>query len=190
MKPRHKLNGGCGATLCNNCSAIISIGHTDELFCRLCKGVEDLGKFDSHCYELIKEFPGSDELGTVHKYPSEVAGISWLGTETYDKFPEFWRKIDLKRKFLFKTEDQVDVYERDTYYAVVNDKEIQQWSTEKYFFSKVKKFSDLENAKSYLVDKVKLLTLTEVMEVYNICLKSESIGSFKDFLINKIKSKL
>jgi hypothetical protein len=33
MKPIHKFNNGNGATLCNSCSKIISIGLTDELFC-------------------------------------------------------------------------------------------------------------------------------------------------------------
>jgi hypothetical protein len=37
MKPIHKLNGGDGATLCNNCSTVISKGLTDELFCDSCK---------------------------------------------------------------------------------------------------------------------------------------------------------
>lgn len=32
-KPIHKLNNGKGATLCNNCSKIINIGFTNELYC-------------------------------------------------------------------------------------------------------------------------------------------------------------
>ena len=38
MKPIHKFNNGNGATLCNSCSKIISIGLTEELFC--CKQCE------------------------------------------------------------------------------------------------------------------------------------------------------
>jgi hypothetical protein len=35
-KPIHKLNNGIGATLCNECSVIISTGITDDLFCDSC----------------------------------------------------------------------------------------------------------------------------------------------------------
>jgi hypothetical protein len=37
MKPIHKLNGGLGATLCHNCSVIISTGLTEDLYCDACK---------------------------------------------------------------------------------------------------------------------------------------------------------
>lgn len=189
MRPKHKVNGGCGATLCNNCNNVIAIGHTDELLCRFCKGANDLGKFDSVSYELIKEFPGSEALGTVHKYPIEVAGNTWLGTETYDKFPEFWKRIDDGKKFLFKTEDQIDIYEGDTYYAVINDKEIQENSSERYFFARVKKFKSLENAKSYLFRKVKVLTFDEIIETW-LLWKIVGGESFEHALMNKIKSKI
>jgi len=33
LKPIHKLNGGLGATLCYNCTKIISVGLTKELYC-------------------------------------------------------------------------------------------------------------------------------------------------------------
>ena len=36
MKPKHKFNGGRGATLCNKCSVIISEGFTEALFCNTC----------------------------------------------------------------------------------------------------------------------------------------------------------
>lgn len=35
IKPIHKFNNGNGATLCNYCSKIISIGLTDNLYCDL-----------------------------------------------------------------------------------------------------------------------------------------------------------
>lgn len=37
MKPIHKFNNGIGATICNHCSAIISIGLTDDLYCDKCR---------------------------------------------------------------------------------------------------------------------------------------------------------
>jgi hypothetical protein len=37
MKPIHKFNNGRGATICNQCSVIISVGLTDDLYCKECK---------------------------------------------------------------------------------------------------------------------------------------------------------
>jgi len=42
MRPIHKLNNGTGATLCNECSIIISNGLTNELFCNICKTYKNL----------------------------------------------------------------------------------------------------------------------------------------------------
>ena len=36
IHPIHKLNGGIGATLCNNCGKTICLGHTEELYCDYC----------------------------------------------------------------------------------------------------------------------------------------------------------
>ena len=36
MKPIHKFNNGNGATLCHKCNCIISIGFTDDLYCKEC----------------------------------------------------------------------------------------------------------------------------------------------------------
>ena len=43
LKPIHKFNNGNGATLCNCCRTIISVGDpVDELFCEDCKPNEAL----------------------------------------------------------------------------------------------------------------------------------------------------
>lgn len=36
MKPIHKFNNGNGATLCHKCNGIISLGLTDDLYCKPC----------------------------------------------------------------------------------------------------------------------------------------------------------
>lgn len=36
MKPIHKFNGGMGATLCHNCSVIITVGFSDDCYCLKC----------------------------------------------------------------------------------------------------------------------------------------------------------
>ena len=60
IKPFHKFNNGNGATLCHNCSSIISIGHTDDLFCENCEEyfkIQYSGKFNSmsELYLLIEK---------------------------------------------------------------------------------------------------------------------------------------
>lgn len=56
MKPIHKLNGGDGATLCNNCSTIISKGLTNDLFCDSCKNTPAANsKKLKHKVALFKE---------------------------------------------------------------------------------------------------------------------------------------
>ena len=46
MKPIHKFNNGQGATLCNQCNCIISIGFTKDIYCKECK---------DHRKELLQE---------------------------------------------------------------------------------------------------------------------------------------
>jgi len=36
MKPIHKFNNGNGATLCNQCSVIITTNLTNDLYCEYC----------------------------------------------------------------------------------------------------------------------------------------------------------
>ena len=36
MKPIHKFNNGVGATLCHQCNCIISLGYTEDLYCKRC----------------------------------------------------------------------------------------------------------------------------------------------------------
>ena len=42
MKPIHKFNGGVGATLCNNCSVIITEKLTNDLYCKDCINIKNL----------------------------------------------------------------------------------------------------------------------------------------------------
>jgi len=52
MKPIHKFNGSLGATLCNQCSVIITTGLTDDLYCKECK---------DHRKKLLIEIMKEDE---------------------------------------------------------------------------------------------------------------------------------
>lgn len=42
MKPIHKFNGGREATLCHTCRTIISLSHSDTLFCKPCLETKEL----------------------------------------------------------------------------------------------------------------------------------------------------
>jgi hypothetical protein len=48
MKPIHKFNNGRGATLCNQCSVIITTDLTDDLYCNKCRKemLQDIMKDD------------------------------------------------------------------------------------------------------------------------------------------------
>jgi hypothetical protein len=60
LKPIHKFNGGLGATLCNECRAIINNGLTDDILCPKCT---DDNLFND------KYFPDEvPEKKTIHKY--------------------------------------------------------------------------------------------------------------------------
>jgi hypothetical protein len=45
-------------------------------------------------FRLIKEYPNSPKLGTVHTYiEAGACGGDWLGTYHYKKFNEFWEEV-------------------------------------------------------------------------------------------------
>jgi hypothetical protein len=52
MKPIHKFNNGNLATICNQCSVIITTGLTDDLYCKECK---------DHRKKLLIEIMKEDE---------------------------------------------------------------------------------------------------------------------------------
>lgn len=56
MKPIHKFNGGKGATLCHTCRVIISVGLTDDLYCKKCNTM----KKEFVPYEQAVELKGLD----------------------------------------------------------------------------------------------------------------------------------
>jgi hypothetical protein len=92
MKPIHKFNGGIGATLCNECSKIISEGMTDDLFCD-----EHGGK--KFKYTLIRERDGLT-IGA-----NKIAWIEWSGNGTgkaMHEEPELDRSLMLEPSISYK----------------------------------------------------------------------------------------
>ena len=59
LKPIHKFNGGRGATLCNECRKIISVGFVDELYC------QEHGGKPVYKYKLVREHDGKIMEGNV-----------------------------------------------------------------------------------------------------------------------------
>jgi hypothetical protein len=47
VTPKHKFNNGSGATLCNNCNAIINTGLTEDLYCMECEALVQTGLVDN-----------------------------------------------------------------------------------------------------------------------------------------------
>jgi hypothetical protein len=112
MKPIHKFNNGRGATICNQCSVIITTGLTDDLYCKECKDHrkkllieimkedEDLGLYIE---QMEKEEPKQETLEEVaerlysdKEYPmygeirrhSFIAGAKWSQEQDKNKYSE------------------------------------------------------------------------------------------------------
>jgi transcription antitermination factor NusA-like protein len=73
MKPIHKFNNGRGATLCNQCSVIISVGLTDDLYCEEC---------NNHRKKLLIEIMKEDEdlglyIEQMEKEETKQETLSW-----------------------------------------------------------------------------------------------------------------
>ena len=81
IKPIHKLNGGTGATLCNECSVIINTGMTEELFCEKHK------KYSAHNVTL-KEVPKAKYTlkrldDGLTKTAQNVTFVEWNKDDTF-----------------------------------------------------------------------------------------------------------
>ena len=108
-------------------------------------------------YKLIKEYPGSPKLGTIvnhvkgwGSYESYFDGDLVYSTYAIENYPEFWQEI---KEPLFTTEDGVNLYEGDHYYAVYST-----WLYDRIYltpgnpviFKHTKNFSTKEKAEKYI----------------------------------------
>jgi hypothetical protein len=120
MKPIHKFNGSLGATLCHQCSVIITTELTDDLYCKECKDHrkkllieimkedEDLGLYieqmekeesEQETLEEAAERLYSDKeysmYGEIRRH-SFIAGAKWQQEQDKNKYSEEEvRKISL-----------------------------------------------------------------------------------------------
>ena len=96
MKPIHKFNNGNLATICNQCSVIITTGLTDDLYCNKCRKemLQDIMKNDE---ELGLYFEQMEKEESKQDTLEEVA--EWL-YPIYDRFKydEDWVEDVTKRR--------------------------------------------------------------------------------------------
>jgi hypothetical protein len=90
MKSIHKFNGSLGATLCNQCSVIITTGLTDDLYCEECK---------DHRKKLLIEIMKEDEALGLYIEQMEKEELK---QETLEEAAErFYNTEDLQRDCTF-----------------------------------------------------------------------------------------
>jgi hypothetical protein len=91
MKPIHKFNNGQGATLCHQCNCIISLGHTDDLYCKEYKEIihEVALEFAIDHHEMYE----TSNLGSMHF--GFIEGAKWHQEQDKNKYNE----EDLKEAF-------------------------------------------------------------------------------------------
>ena len=124
-------------------------------------------------YKLIKEYPGSPILGTVHS--GALLFNTTYGCLKLELYPEFWEEV---KEPILTTEDGVDLYEGDRVYFYINiitkssilDTKLMSFPPSKDF----KYFSTKEAAEDYvklnkpvfsrkdLLDFIKIHTWTEM----------------------------
>lgn len=132
-------------------------------------------------YRLIKEYPGSPNIGTIH---SDSKSTEWLGLNVYEKHQEYWSKIEEQLSII--TEDGVEMYNGDLHWVVLNQSMFET-SSIMWYFGTIKRFSTKELASEYLYNKVKVLTYDEIMFVFTeLISKREFSDGLKKLIISKL----
>jgi len=110
-------------------------------------------------YKLIKEYPNSPKIGTVHT--NDYYNNFWKGENFYSKYPEFWEKISIS----ITTEDGGSLEEGEYYYAVDPTTYEIVPSVVDYnsSSSKWKKFFNIVEARKYVSSKQCCLTIEDVI---------------------------
>ena len=84
VKPIHKFNGGNGATLCNNCRAIIAEGLTEQVYCKKCK--------DEMSHTLQGSMTKVNETWLVY-YREELMGPRVIRNHEYQLHPDSVKEL-------------------------------------------------------------------------------------------------
>jgi len=130
-------------------------------------------------YKLIKEYPGSENLG--YEVSSDCGTLEWKGTNFYEKYPEYWEKVNeylwwvvfTKEEALFKT---YTPYLIETYAYHVNDSR--------------KCFKTKEEAEEFILFNKPCLSYSDIIWNFEERPKKDDVLIKIDKLIQVIKSKL
>lgn len=130
-------------------------------------------------YKLIKEYPGSPELGTIHCSENNI--MSWKGTDFYESYPEYWEKVNdnlwwvvfTKEEALFKT---YTPYLIECYAYHKND-------SKQYFKTK-------EEADEFILFNKPCLSHSDIMWNFKENTKKNNVSIDIEELIALIKSKI
>lgn len=130
-------------------------------------------------YKLIKEFPGSEELGTVIFWDGiNDCSDNWRGTEFYNKYPEYYKKI---QEIVLNSGEKCFVGD-DVYSVDLFNFEIIEWSSEIISdYNSDKDFIDfisLESAQNYIKFNGKKYSLNDILKA-----KSGEVLNNKDWII-------
>lgn len=120
-KPIHKFNGGVGATLCNKCSAIISTGLTDALYCYKCLNITPKYTLERVNDGLIKK--GNKLIWIRWKssglYKRKLTKIE-VGASLYlidYSFVNMWLTTPVKEIFV-NSRNYIEFYTRNSHYKL------------------------------------------------------------------------
>jgi len=82
MKPIHKFNNGVGATLCHQCNCIISLGYTEDLYCKEC--IKESRKEAAE--RLFPDYQQGSFISTQDRQREGfIAGAKWQEQKMYSE---------------------------------------------------------------------------------------------------------
>jgi len=128
-------------------------------------------------YKLIKEYPGSPELGTVHS--SENKTNEWKGIGFYVSHPEYWKEVTHLHYVVFKCKFQS--FEPWKVYGI----ECIPTSCDYR-----KNFKTAEEAEEFILYNKPCLSYADIIWEAIEDTKKDSITISIEKLINLVKSKL
>lgn len=131
-------------------------------------------------YKLIKTYPGSQELGTI--VSSENKTSDWKGSNYYEKYPEFWEKVNDNLWWCVWENDYIQ--DNRVYFKSWTPYQIECVQLPDLLRHYFKTKEDAEDFILYNKPCLNLKTLSEEMGVYF----TECPSFFR--LINLVKSKL
>jgi hypothetical protein len=105
-KPIHKFNNGYGATICNKCSVVITVGHVHKLYCDKCEIINK----EFVPYKIAKDMKSIEFVEPCLGY--------WALQMKSDKIPEFHYNTRIS------TSEQIDQgqWYNHNEYIIVGDK--------------------------------------------------------------------